>query len=172
MTMLSFALAPIFALQGAAETAIAVRNDAPETWSVEYPRIVSPQVEEYRRCLNAVDRRLTGKPDFEAQHRADIPRCETISQAAQEEANRVIGGRTEYSEFTPERIAETFDHIGRIHIARGADLDSQFRMRIEGAERAQDNYERARPKGLVIELRDASGVEAQVEQNNATEGGR
>ncbi len=172
MTTLVLALAPLLALQGAAETAVAIPNDAPETWSVEYPRIVAPHVADYRRCLNAVDRRLTGKPDFEPQHRADIPRCEAVSRAAQAEANRVLAGRPGYTEFTPERIAEAFDHIGRIHIARGADLDNQFRMRIEGAERVRDEYERTRPKGLVIELHDASEVKAQIDENNATEGGR
>lgn len=172
MTMLALALAPFLALQGAAETAIAIPNDAPETWSVEYPRIVTPQVEDYRRCLNAADRRLTGAADFEAQHRADIPRCDAVSQAAQAEANRALSRREENTDFAPPRIAEMFDHIGRIHIARGADLDAQFRMRMHGAERAQDEYERTKPKGLVIEFRDASVVKAQIDENNATEGGR
>ena len=57
-----------------------------------------------------------------------------------------------------------FDHIGRVHVARGADLDKQFLMRMQGAERAETEYNRTKPKGLVIELRDASVVKARVDE--------
>lgn len=160
---LSLALAPIFSLQAAGESAIAIKNDAPETWVVEYPQSISPFIQDYRRCLNVVDRRVTGMPDFEVQHRADVVRCEKVSGEAQAGATRVLANRGSYDEYTADDIAPTFEHIGRIHIARGADLDKQFAMRLQGAERAQGEYERTRPKGLVIELRDASVVKARAE---------
>lgn len=166
MTTLSLALAPLLSLQAVGEAPVAIKNDTPETWTVEYPRIISPFIDDYRRCLNVVDRRVTGEADFEKQHRADVTRCEAASAKAQEGANTVLGNRGNYDEYTPADVAEVFDHIGRIHVARGADLDKQFVMRMQGAERAQDAYERERPKGLVIELRDASVVKARIDETS------
>ncbi|NBC88146.1 MAG: hypothetical protein GVX90_01380, partial [Alphaproteobacteria bacterium] len=50
-----------------------------------------------------------------------------------------------------------------IHIARGADLDKQFTRNLANAETRQENYEATRPKGLVIEMRDASVVKSRLE---------
>ncbi|QFT76417.1 hypothetical protein [Erythrobacter sp. THAF29] len=166
MTTLSLALAPLLSLQAVGETPVAIKNDTPETWTIEYPRIITPFIDDYRRCLNVVDRRVTGEPNFENQHRADVTRCEPKSREAQDGANTVLGKRGNYEEYTPSDVAEVFAHIGRIHVARGADLDKQFVMRMQGAERAQDKYERERPKGLVIELHDASVVKARIDETN------
>jgi hypothetical protein len=42
-------LAPSLALQSVGEAVVAVKNDNPETWSVEYPRLIQPFVAHYRR---------------------------------------------------------------------------------------------------------------------------
>jgi hypothetical protein len=162
--MFALILAPVLALQGASATAVAIKNDAPETWTIEYPYVMAPMVQDYRRCLNMADRKVTGNADFEQQHRTDIPRCAEVSLELQAEANAILAGRAGYEDYPPKHVAEIFDHIGRIHIARGADLDQQFMMAIEGAERARDQYEANKPKGLVIELHDASVVKARVEE--------
>nr|WP_298931850.1 hypothetical protein [uncultured Erythrobacter sp.] len=171
MTLLSIAastfIAPLFALQSTGATAVAIKNDAPETWTVEYPRIITPFVDDYRRCLNVANRRITGEANLEAQHRADLTRCAQASSEAQSEANRVLANRGELEEYAPADVSEVFEHIGRIHVARGADLDRQFLQRLQGAERRVEEYDRDKPKGLVIELRDASVVKAAIDQSQA-----
>ena len=167
MTMFSLALAPLLALQAAGETAVAIKNDTPETWTVEYPRVIIPFIEDYRRCLNVVNRKVTGKADFEEQHRTDIPRCTEASEDAQTGANRLLANRGEYQEYTPNDVSEIFAHIGRIHIARGADLDNQFTYLQRAQQAARDEYESERPKGLVLELHDASVVKAHTDATAA-----
>ena len=159
--MISTALALAMSLQGATESAVAIKNDNPETWSVEYPRIIRPYVVEYRKCLNAANRRVTGEADFEAQHRSDIPRCADISDETKSGAiEAMMGARTRIS---AQEVDVLFKNIGLIHIARGRDLDDQFMMRMRAAERAQTNYENTRPRGLVIEMQDASVVKAHTD---------
>jgi hypothetical protein len=160
-------LASLLALQAVGQTVVAVKNDAPETWTVEYPRLIQPFVQDYRRCLVVTNRKVSGKPDFEEQHRADLPRCAAAFAQAEAEANRVLANRGEAAEFSPADVREVLDHVGRIHIARGADLDHQFRQRMAGAEAASTAYEANRPKGLVIELRDASVVKAATDASAA-----
>lgn len=163
MTTLALILAPVLALQAVGQTPIAIENDNPETWTLEYPRLIQPYISDYRRCLLAGDRRVTGEADFEVQHRSDLPRCAEERETAIESANAVIANRTGYAQFTPENVAGIFDLIGRIHVARGADLDQQFLQRIRGAEAAQAQYDEDRPTGLVLELRDISVVKSRTD---------
>ncbi|MEL7219629.1 MAG: hypothetical protein AAGK01_14525, partial [Pseudomonadota bacterium] len=64
-TALALAMSLPLSLQGATETAIAIKNDDPETWTVEYPRVIQPQVIAYRNCLGSSNRMVRGKADFE-----------------------------------------------------------------------------------------------------------
>lgn len=150
----------VLMLQGTGETYVALPNDVPETWTIEYPSLIRPFVDDYRRCLNIENRVFRGIPDFEARYREDIPRCAKVSSEAQAAANAVLAIRSESGDFSAQDVAEVFEHLGRIHIARGADLDGQFRGRIARAEAAMEEYERTRPKGLVIELRGAEELTA------------
>ncbi|TAD73248.1 MAG: hypothetical protein EAY70_12465 [Sphingomonadales bacterium] len=154
-------LAPLLALQSAGETAVAIRNDNPETWTVEYPRLIQPYVADYRRCLAVTNRRIAGKADFESQHAADVARCAAAQAQAIAESNDVLAGAK--TTLSPEEVDRLFDNIGRIHVARGRDLDQQFVSRLAGAEAAGAAYEASKPKGLVIELRDASVIKARTE---------
>ncbi len=158
-------LASLLALQAVGEAAIAVKNDNPETWTVEYPRLIQPFVQDYRRCLKVTNRTVTGIANFEAQHAADLPRCAERRTKAIADSNAALAGAK--TTMTPQEVDELFANIGRIHIARGADLDKQFRQRLAGAEAASDAYETSRPKGLVIELRDASVVKARTDATSA-----
>lgn len=154
-------VAPLLALQSAGEAVVAIRNDNPETWSVEYPRLIQPYVQDYRRCLGVTNRIVTGVADFEAQHAADLPRCAARRAKAVADSNAALEGAK--TAMSAEEIEQLFTNIGRIHVARGADLDKQFRQRLAGAEAASNAYEANRPKGLVIELRDASVVKARTD---------
>jgi hypothetical protein len=167
MTSLSLLIAPLLALQGVGEAPIAIENDAPETWTLEYPRLIQPFVADYRRCLTGQMRRVTGEANFEAQHRRDVAACETEFEMAMAAASAALGGRGEYAEYTPADVREVFEHVGRIHIARGADLDSQFTFLMRNAQAARDEYESSKPRGLVIELHDASVVKARTDATAA-----
>lgn len=163
--MLAALFVPLLALQTAGETPVAIKNDNPETWSVEYPLLIQPQVAAYRRCLAVTNRRIAGKADFEAQHAGDVTRCaETRTKSIAEANAEMVGAKTTMA---PEEVEQLFTNIGRIHVARGRDLDQQFISRLAGAEAAINNYEANRPKGLVIELRDASVVKASTDATAA-----
>lgn len=163
--MIAALIAPLLALQGAPATAVAIRNDNPETWSVEYPRLIQPYVADYRRCLAVTNRRIDGTPDFEAQHAADLPRCAARRAKAVADSNAALAGAK--TAMSPDEIDQLFTNIGRIHVLRGADLDKQFNARVAGAEAASQAYETSRPKGLVIELHDASVVKARTDASAA-----
>lgn len=163
MTSLSLIVAPLIALQGVGQAPVAIENDAPETWTLEYPRLIQPFVEDYRRCLSLQLRTVRGEADFESQHRANLPRCADVFDASVEGAASLLARRGEGAEFTPADVREIFEHIGRIHIARGADLDNQFTFLQRSQAAAQEQYEAERPKGLVLELRDASVVKARTD---------
>jgi hypothetical protein len=158
-------LAPSLALQSVGEAVVAVKNDNPETWSVEYPRLIQPSVADYRRCLAVTNRRVTGTANFEAQHAADLPRCADSRAKAVAASNAELAGAK--TAMTPAEVEQLFANIGRIHIARGADLDKQFNDRMAGVAAANQTYDATRPKGLVIELRDASVVKARTDASAA-----
>ena len=167
MTSLSLIFAPLLALQGAGETAIAIENDAPETWTLEYPRIIQPFVLDYRRCLLGRMRTVRGEADFERQHRDDIPACEETAAVAQNAATDALSRRGGYADYSADDVREIFEHVGRIHIARGADLDRQFTFAVQSLEANRDRYEQEKPKGLVLELHDASVVKARTDATAA-----
>lgn len=135
-------LAAFLALQTTGETALALPDPEPESWSVEYPLAIQPYVEEYHRCLNYGNRRLTGKADFEVQHASDLPRCEAIAKQAMASANAVLEKRGRSQQTPPEKVAEIFAAVGRIHIARGRDLDRQFTRRVEAYEGRHSEIEK------------------------------
>ncbi len=167
MINLSLIFTPILLLQGVGQAPVAIKNDAPETWTLEYPRLIQPYVEDYHRCLTGQMRHVTGEANFEEQHRSDIPLCEEELQAAVGGANAAIAGRSEHAVVTPADVREIFGHLGRIHIARGADLDQQFTYLLRRSQARHEEYEAERPKGLVLELHDASVVKARTDATAA-----
>jgi len=160
-TSLVLAMSPALALQGAPASAKVIKNDNPETWSVEYPRLIQPMVLEYRTCLNVADRRVTGEANFEAQHRTDVPRCEKVKAKAIAEANAAMDGAK--NAIGRGEVDQLFTNISLIHVARGRDLDDQFKQRMIAAQQVQEQYENERPRGLVLELFDASVVKSKAE---------
>ena len=168
MSLLPLLFAPLLSLQGVGDAVVAIENDTPETWTVEYPRLIQPYVADYRRCLVGQNRRVTGEADFERQHRADLPACEAAFDKALTASNAALAGRENYTDFTAQDVRDVFEHIGRIHIARGADLDNQFRLRLQRAARARAEYEDTKPPTLVLELLDASVVKARTDATAAS----
>lgn len=167
MNSLSLILAPMLMLQGVGQAPVAIKNDAPETWTLEYPRLIQPFVDDYRRCLAGQMRRVTGNADFELQHRSDLPSCEQVSIEAQAAATAALAAREGYSDYTADDVREIFEHAGRIHIARGADLDQQFTFVFQRSEAAREEYDEDNPRGLVLELYDASVVKARTDATAA-----
>ena len=159
--MIASLIAPLLALQATGEFALAIKNDNPETWSVEYPRLIQPQVADYRRCLGVTNRRIAGRADFEMQHAADLSRCAVTRDAATTQANAALAGAK--TTMSPQEVEQLFTNIGKIHVARGRDLDQQFTARLAGAAAASDAYHAGQARGLVIELRDASVVKARTD---------
>ncbi|MEL7216812.1 MAG: hypothetical protein AAGK01_00090, partial [Pseudomonadota bacterium] len=48
-------------------------------------------------------------------------------------------------------LDQLFTNIGRIHVARGRDLDDQFTQRLQRAEARQQNYSENRPEGRILD---------------------
>ncbi len=170
LSSLSLALAFPLSLQSGHVTAQAIRNDNPQTWVVEYPRIIQPFVVRYRRCLNLSDRRVTGEADFEIQHRSDIPRCEKQRRQDMADATAEMDGAKTF--LSADQLQAVFDTVEAIHVARGRDLDKQFKLRTAASQQAQQDYRDEKAPGLVLQLVDASVVKSRAElQGTADEGG-
>ncbi|MEM7779687.1 MAG: hypothetical protein AAF697_04745 [Pseudomonadota bacterium] len=168
MNSITLILSPLLVLQAAGQQPMAVENDAPETWTLEYPLLIQPFVEDYRRCLTGQLREVSGVADFEDQHRSDLVACKDAFDEAQESSNRILAERGEYDDYKPSDIREVFEHVGRIHIARGADLDNQFSFTIRSIEANETEFKEERERrGLVLELRDASVVKARTDATAA-----
>ena len=167
MTSLALLLAPMLAMQAVWQAPVAIENDNPETWTLEYPRLVQPFVEDYRRCLGNYTIRITGEANFEQQHRAAVGACQEEFETSQQGANTVLAGRERYAEYSAQDVRAMFNRIGLIHIARGADLDNQLTFVQRSQQVAVDEYQAERPKGLVLELHDASVVKSRTDATAA-----
>jgi len=167
MTSLALLFAPVFVLQAVGQAPVAIENDNPETWTLEYPQLIQPFVADYRRCLGNYLSRITGEANFEQQHREAVGACSADFETAQKGANDLLAGRERYAEYSPQNVRILFDRIGLIHIARGADLDSQFTLFQRSQQAAVEEYQAERPKGLVLELHDASVVKSRTDATAA-----
>jgi hypothetical protein len=125
-----FALA--VSLQSGGEVGATVKNDNPQTWTVEYPRVISSYVEEYYSCLKSRQVVMHAGTNFEAQHRLALAQCTTVREQSINGANALLAKRAKPDEDSPEEIAATFNTIELIHIARGQDLDQQMAVLVQG----------------------------------------
>lgn len=167
MTSLTLIFSPLLVLQAAGEAPVAIENENPETWTVVYPRPLYRYVDDYRNCLRIQMRRVTGEANFEMQHRSDIPRCSEVREKSVTDGYARLQERGDFEDFDEAAVREIFDDVDRIHIARGADLDSQFTYLQRAQRAARDEYEEDKPKGLVLELHDASVVKAHTDSTAA-----
>ena len=124
--MITATLALSLAMQAASEIPQAIAPEDPETWVTEYPIVIQPLVQDYRRCLNYADRRFRGMADFEEQHRADLPRCEKLKTKLVRKSSEALSQGSWGDLLAPERAHEVFDTVGFVHIARGRDFDNQL----------------------------------------------
>jgi len=120
----------VVALSLQAATAVPAQDAViSETWELAYDVAITPFVEDYRRCLNYGNRIARGLPDFEQQHRSDLPRCTKVYQESIEASNRMMERRGREELFTPEDVTRVFDTIGYIHVQRGRFVDDSLRHR-------------------------------------------
>lgn len=128
--MLTLTLSAILSLQSAAETAIAIRSENPESWVLEYPVVVAPHVEDYYNCLKSRNHVIGGGLGFEAQHRSDIGKCIKQRERSLQAARNVLERRGSIAGFDAASMIPVFASIEAVHIARGRDLDQQLARRM------------------------------------------
>lgn len=115
-------------LQTANEAAVAVRPDEPLTWSLEYPLIISPNVDAYYNCLKSREVLMDDNTTFEEQHRIALASCEKVRVKSFEGASLAIAERGNPAKETPAELERVFETVGLIHVARGKDLDDQMKI--------------------------------------------
>ena len=108
-----------------------------ESWTLEYDIAILPYIEDYKRCLNYGNRVARGVPDFEEQHRSDLPRCAEVLSESIEASNGAIKRRGLGDAYPADQVAETFYRLGQIHIERGRFIDDGFRQRMAILEQYQ-----------------------------------
>lgn len=140
--MIAAAAALVLGLQTMPAIPLAQPDSGPvkETWTLEYDIAILPYIEDYKRCLNYGNRVARGLPDFEEQHRADLPRCAKVEQESITASVGTITRRGLIATYPADQIADTFYRLGQIHIERGRFIDDSFRQRmaiIEQYERTQ-----------------------------------
>ncbi|MDA7787640.1 hypothetical protein N8940_00215 [Sphingomonadaceae bacterium] len=138
--MLSLVFATLMLGQQGSGTATAIKPDKPTTWSLEYPYMIEPYIDDYYGCLKSRELFAGDDRSFEEQHRGAIPQCAKQEARAVKEANEKLASRGRSAETTPEDVAGYFETIRQIHIARGRDLDAQLLMRINGDPYAAQGF--------------------------------
>ena len=130
--MISLVFATLMLGQQVGSTVTAIHPDKPTTWSLEYPYIIEPFIDDYYGCLKSRELFAGDNLTFEEQHRGAIPQCAKVESRAFKEANAALARRGDSAETTPEDVAGFFETIRLIHIARGKDIDAQLFMQING----------------------------------------
>jgi len=129
---LSAALFLVISQQSGAAV-VAEYPDDPESWSLEYPSLITAQVEDYYNCLRSGQYVVGDGRGFEAQYREDIPRCEKQSAKLEAAATARLAEKAR----TGTDVAAIFEHARRIHVARGRSLDDTVRTRLAASTRYQ-----------------------------------
>ena len=159
------ALALLPFLQSGGESATSIYADEQKSWSLEYPALIEPFVDDYYNCLQSGMRFVNVEARFEEQHAADVPRCATVRSSLETEANALLKRRGKADETTPADVTRTFDILQRIHIERGRDLDDHIRLRAEARERywAEHQHTERTRQVTVVELNlTGTGVEVNL----------
>lgn len=144
--MLIASLALAFSLQAMQTESPRENTSSPvisETWELAYDVAITPFIEDYRRCLNYGNRIARGVPDFEDQHRTDIPRCAKVYQESIKASNRMMDRRGRTDQFTPEDVKRAFDMVGYIHVQRGRFIDDRFQQRRQVLAQYQATHQRS-----------------------------
>ena len=141
----------------AGEAVTAEYADDTETWALEYPSLIGAFVDDYYSCLKSGNYIVGDGSGFADQYRGDIQRC--VKQAAKLEqgANDRLSERGRTDEASPEQVAEIFETVRRIHLARGADLDALIAAGLSNHRRYRAEQETtvdAACVARVTELRD------------------
>ncbi|NVE95354.1 hypothetical protein [Altererythrobacter lutimaris] len=124
--MLTTALALTLTMQAAPNMDQAVETALPTYWVTEYPIIIKPLVDDYRRCLNYADRRFRREADFAEQHAADIPRCEKLKAKLVRQSEEALRQGRWSEVLAPEKAGDVFRTVAEVHVSRGRDFDRQL----------------------------------------------
>ena len=108
----------------AGEAVTAEYPDDTETWALEYPSLIGAFVDDYYSCLKSGNYIVGDGRGFADQYRGDIQRCAKQAVKLEQGANDRLSERGRTDEASPEQVAEIFETVRRIHVARGADLDA------------------------------------------------
>lgn len=108
----------------AGEAVTAEYPEDSETWALEYPSLIGAFVDDYYSCLKSGNYIVGDGRGFADQYRGDIERCAKQAAKLEQGANDRLSERGRTDEASPEQVAEIFETIRRIHVARGTDLDA------------------------------------------------
>ena len=167
--ILSSIAAVLLVAQQAEDRVHAVYPDDPETWTLEYPSLIGPFVEDYYSCLKGGSYHIGDGRGFAEQYRLDIPRCAKLAQRLERRANERIAERGRGRETPPEAVSAIFDQVRSIHLARGRDLDRTIATRLG----SNAGYREARKAGTPSEcVARVNGLRAERQAYAEAEGPR
>ena len=120
--------------QAATDRVTAVYPDEPVTWTLEYPNLIGIFVEDYYSCLRSGDYAIGVGTSFKAQYIGDIDRCSANGAELQRAANERLQARGN-SDTSEADVAQIFETVRQIHVARGASLDQAISTRLSASAR-------------------------------------
>lgn len=123
--------------QQAGAVVVADYPDDPESWSLEYPSVITAQVEDYYNCLRSGQYVVGDGRGFEAQYREDIPRCAELGAELEAAAIARLAERSS----TGADVPAIFAHARRVHVERGRSLDDTVRTRLASSARYRNAAE-------------------------------
>ena len=168
MTSFSLIFAPLLALQGVGAAPLAIENDTPESWTVEYPRLIEGYVAEYRRCLTGQMRNITGRSEF---RKPASRRCGRVRRTNPKRRRNYpmppSPGAADTPTSRPPMCATSSIMSAASTSLAGPTSTTSLPTFNAPRRRAQAQYQAERPKGLVLELHDASVVKARTDATAA-----
>lgn len=130
--MIGLFFASLLFSQEAGTKVVAVLPDDPTSWTLEYPYMIAPYIDDYYNCLKSRELFAGDERSFETQHRDAILQCSKVEVRSESEANAILARRGRSAATTPDDVAGFFATIRMIHIARGKDIDDQLAMGLGG----------------------------------------
>lgn len=121
-------------LQQSGQNVTALYPEDRETWVLEYPAVIAPYVEDYYSCLKGGSYAIGRGREFEVQYREDIPRCAGEAARFEQAAIRRLADSASGAETTPGDVAQIFETVRGLHVARGRSLDQTIGTNLRQSE--------------------------------------
>ncbi|MXO96874.1 hypothetical protein GRI34_10655 [Erythrobacter aquimaris] len=139
--ILATAASLLLVTQQASEAVSAEYPENSETWALEYPSLIGAFVDDYYSCLKSGNYIVGDGSGFADQYRGDIQRCAKQAVKLEKGANDRLSQRGRTDEASPEQVAEIFETVRRIHVARGTDLDALIAAGLSNHRRYREEQE-------------------------------